>query len=147
MKRRCVLLTAALLVLTACGGGSVGGDRGKVVDLFIEGAAKQNLELDTACVNDLVKKLSDEDVATIVALGDTEDPQLSPEGEEIKWGIIACIDTDALVDRIMKELGPGAEDVVDAECLREAYKNLDPSAPDFETAMGNATMGCTTLDG
>ena len=115
-------LAVATLVLSACGGSS--GSQGEVADLMLEAAAEEGLELDKDCVNDIAGDLSDEDADKLIAAGVDGDPELSAEGEALGLKMVSCLDTDSLVDQFIAEMG----DEVDADCMRDVLKDIDPEA-------------------
>ncbi len=128
---------------------AAGGDS---VDLItadvVSQASASGLVVDSACVADIVRKLSDADQQLLIdSIGDDmADPTLSAEGEALGMEIIGCADKDALVDMMMEEIGetPGA----DPECIRAALGKLDAnalielgeSAGDPSSASGAALM-------
>ncbi|PIE31988.1 MAG: hypothetical protein CSA55_04440 [Ilumatobacter coccineus] len=148
MKKRLVALSAAaLFALSACGGGGASGDQGKVADKLIESAAEEGFKLDESCVNDVASKLSDEDAAKILEADDIEAAELSAEAEKLSLELVTCADVDALVDQMVAELGPDAADMIDTDCLKKAFKELDTSSGDPQAAMANAAMQCVSLGG
>lgn len=133
-------LAITTLVLSACGGS--GGSQGEVADLLIESAAEEGLELDKGCVNDVADKLSDEDAEKMVEAGVDGEADISPEAEALAFEMISCLDADSLVDSMIEEMG----DEVDADCMRDLLKDVDPAA----LATGNLPDGfldCMNLGG
>ena len=133
-------LAVATLLLSACGGS--GGQQGEVADLLVESASEEGLELDKGCVDDLAGKLSDEDAEKMIEAGVDGEADISPEAEALAFEMITCIDTDSLVDTFIAEMG----DEVDADCMRDLLKDIDPAA----LASGDLPDGfidCMNLDG
>ena len=86
--------------------------------------AEEGLELDKGCVNDVADKLSDEDAEKMVEAGVDGDADISPEAEALAFEMISCLDADSLVDSMIEEMG----DEVDADCMRDLLKDVDPAA-------------------
>lgn len=136
MRTRLVgTLTIAAFALTACGGGDgAGGSQGEVADLVIESAAEEGLELDEDCVRETAGKLSDDDADKIVAAGADGDPDVSEEADALGAEMFGCVNTDALVDQMVEELGGEG---IDTECLKDALRGVDAA----EIAAGNMPEG------
>mgnify|MGYP001817806181 CR=1 FL=1 len=132
-------LAAATLLFSACGGSS--GSQGEVADLMIEDAEAGGIELDEGCVKDIAGELSDEDAEKMVAAGVDGEADISAEGQALGLKMLSCVDTDALVDQMVAELG----DEIDADCLKDALKDVDLSAG--EEALFGAMMQCANLGG
>jgi hypothetical protein len=138
-------IAIAALLLTACGGS--GADQGEVADMLMDAAEEEDFDLDRDCVEDVAGKLSDDDAKRIVDAGPEGDAQLSAEGEALANEIFDCVDTDALVDSmiapILEDLG---EDNVDVDCIKEAFRDIDPSNID-DSALSGAMLDCVDLGG
>lgn len=141
--RTLTTLTAVVaLGVTACGGG--GGAQSEVADMMIAEAAEEGIALDADCVRDVAGKLSDQDAEALVAAGVDGDVQLSDEADAIGEEMFGCLDTDALIDELVAEMG--GEDVVDVDCLKEVLDEAGPAA--LESGDGlESMMSCFTLDG
>lgn len=102
---------------------------GDSVDLItadvVSQASASGLVVDSACVADIVRKLSDADQQLLVdSIGDDmADPALSAEGEALGAEIIGCADKGGLVDMMMASMGsiPG----MDADCVRGVLEEMD----------------------
>lgn len=144
MRNRIITLAAtAVLTLSACGGGGGGGggDQTKVADKLLEEANAQDIVLDGACVKELAGKLSDDDAKKIL---NEEDP--SPEGEAIGAQMFSCADTDAIVDQVIEQMGD--TEGLDADCLKDALKDLDPAEMEAGSpAFAEAMTKCITIGG
>ena len=157
-------MTAAILVaglaFAACsdddgsGSGSGSGSDGnsdaakEVAKQTVEAAKADGVNLDEGCVADIADSLSDEDAAAIIAAGPDGDPEISPEGEEMSLGILACVDNDQLVEQFIQGMGDAGEEF-DEACVREKLKDFDLSevaqaGPDAEppTEMVTAMIEC-----
>ena len=107
---------------------AAGGDS---VDLItadvVSEAAASGVVVDSACVADIVRKLSDADQQLLIdSIGDDmAEPTLSAEGEALGTEIIGCADKDGLVDMMMASMGsiPG----MDADCVRGLLEEMDPA--------------------
>ena len=107
---------------------AAGGD---AVDLItadvVSEAAASGVVVDSACVADIVRKLSDADQQLLVdSIGDDmADPPLSAEGEALGREIIGCADKDGLVDMMIATMGsiPG----MDTDCVRSLLEEMDPA--------------------
>ncbi len=107
---------------------ATGGDS---VDLItadvVSEAAASGVVVDSACVADVVRQLSDADQQLLVdSIGDDmADPMLSAEGEALGTEIIGCADKDGLVDMLMASMGsiPG----MDTDCVRSLLEEMDPA--------------------
>lgn len=107
---------------------AAGGDS---VDLItadvVSEAAASGVVVDSACVADIVRKLSDADQQLLVdSIGDDmAEPTLSAEGEALGTEIIGCADKDGLVDMMMASMGsiPG----MDTDCVRSLLEEMDPA--------------------
>jgi len=107
---------------------AAGGDS---VDLItadvVSQAAATGLVVDSACVADIVRKLSDADQQLLVdSIGDDmAEPTLSAEGEALGTEIIGCADKGGLVDMMMASMGsiPG----MDTDCVRGLLEEMDPT--------------------
>jgi hypothetical protein len=126
MRTRFICSIATVtLVLAACGGGDgASGKQGEVADQLVASASEAGLELDTACVDDIASKLSDDDAQRILDAGPDGDPTLSDEGEALGEQIFGCVSMDSFVDSLVAEVG---EENVDVDCLKEALKGVDPA--------------------
>ena len=133
-------LAAALLTLTACGGGASGA-QGEAADALMESAEAEGLDLDKGCVEDVAKKLSDSDAEKLAAAGADGDAELSPEGEALQFELFDCVDIDSYVDLIVEDMG----DEVDADCLKDALEVMDLSRG--EEALFGALSECADLGG
>lgn len=140
MRTRLVtIVSASMLVLAACGGGS-GGPQGEVADLFVEVAEDEGLELDRDCVDEATAKLSDDDAQKIVDAGPEGNPDISEEGDAIGDEVFSCISMDSFIDSMVAEME--GEDV-DTDCLREALESL--STPDeIQAGLFDAMFSCST---
>jgi len=139
-------IAVAGLTMAACGGGS-GGDRGEAVDIFVEAMAEQDIDVDRDCADDIVQKLSDDDIAAIVEAGAGGDASLSDEGDEITAGLLDCVDTSAMVDSMIDDLvAEVGDENVDADCLRDALSGIDLANPD-DPAITTAMFDCVSFDG
>lgn len=105
----------AVLVLSACGGDD-GGQQGEVADMMLEAADEEGFSLEEDCVRDVAGRLSDDDAEKIVEAGPDGDPELSAEADALADEMFDCVDTDALVDQIVAEMGDA--EGVDADCLK-----------------------------
>ena len=136
-------MTAAILVaglaFAACsdddggsGSGSGSGSDGnsdiakEVAKQTVDAAKADGVNLDEGCVADIADSLSDEDAAAIIAAGPDGDPEISPEGEEMSLGILACVDNDQLVEQFIQGMGDAGEEF-DEACVREKLKDFDLS--------------------
>jgi hypothetical protein len=139
-------IAIAALALTACGGGA-SGSQGEVADLMLEEADKEGIELEADCVKDVAGKLSDDDAEKLLEAGVDGDPQLSADGEALADDMIGCLDTDALVDSmiapLVEEMG---EENVDVDCLKDAFRDIDPANIDDDPAFATAMLECVDLD-
>ena len=151
-------MTAAILVaglaFAACSdddGGSGGGNSDaakEVAKQTVEAAKADGLDLDEGCVADIAASLSDEDAAAIIDAGPDGDPEISPEGEELSLGILACVDNDQLVEQFIQGMGDAGEEF-DEACVREKLEDFDlteiaQAGPDAEppTEMITAMIEC-----
>ena len=151
-------MTAAILVaglaFAACSdddGGSGGGNSDaakEVAKQTVEAAKADGLDLDEGCVADIADSLSDEDAAAIIDAGPDGDPEISPEGEELSLGILACVDNDQLVEQFIQGMGDAGEEF-DEACVREKLEDFDlteiaQAGPDAEppTEMITAMIEC-----
>ena len=150
-------MTAAILVaglaFAACsdddGGSGGNSDAAKeVAKQTVEAAKADGLDLDEGCVADIADSLSDEDAAAIIAAGPDGDPEISPEGEEMSLGILACVDNDQLVEQFIQGMGDAGEEF-DEACVREKLEDFDlteiaQAGPDAEppTEMITAMIEC-----
>ena len=114
--------TAPTTAAPAAGGDSVDLITADVVSQ----AAASGLTVDSACVADIVRKLSDADQQLLVdSIGDDmAEPTLSAEGEALGTEIIGCADKGGLVDMMMASMGsiPG----MDIDCVRGLLEEMDP---------------------
>lgn len=139
-------VVVAGIALAACGGGS-SGNRGEAVDLFIEAMAEEDIGVDRECADDIVARLSDDDVETIIDAGADGDARLSEEGEKVSSGLLDCVDTSAMVDTMIDDLvAEVGDENVDADCLREALSGLDFSNPD-DPGVTAAMFDCVSVGG
>lgn len=137
-------LAAAVLVLSACGGGGASGDQGKAADLLVSSAKAEGIDVDKGCVDKVAEKLSDEDAKLIVAAGADGDADLSPAGEALQSELFSCVDIDSLIDQMMSEIGD--EEGVDKECLRGVLESL--SADQLSSGdMPDSLFECIDLGG
>ena len=151
-------MTAAILVaglaFTACSdddGGSSGGNSDaakEVAKQTVEAAKADGVDLDEGCVADIADSLSDDDAAAIIAAGPDGDPDISPEGEEMALGILACVDNDQLIEQFIQSMTAEGEEF-DEDCIREKLKDFDlteiaQAGPDAEppTDMITAMVEC-----
>ena len=118
-------LAAATLLFSACGGGA-SGSQGEAVDLLMESASGEGIEVDKSCAEDIAKKLSDDDAEKIVAAGDTGDFELSPEGDALTTEMLRCVDMDSMIDSMIEQIGD--QEGFDKDCLRDVLKDMDPEA-------------------
>lgn len=137
-------LAVAGLVLSACGGGGASGAQGEAVDALVKSASAEGIEVDKSCVEDVAKKLSDEDADKIVAAGDEGDFELSAEGEALTNEMISCVEIDSFVDSIIDEIGD--EEGVDKDCLREVLGDLNPEELASD-GLTEAMFGCIDIGG
>jgi hypothetical protein len=125
MKRTAIIVAvAALTAFTACSdddSSSISGPQADAAQAAIGSAAEGGVTLDEDCVNDVAAQLSDEDAELAAADGDAE---LSPEGEALTVQLIACADTDELIDSIIGALSDGGAPF-DEACAREALADID----------------------
>lgn len=126
------------LVLSACGGGD-SGQQGEVADMMMASAEEEGIALEEDCVRDVAGQLSDEDAARIVEAGVDGSPDISADAEALAEDMFGCLDTDALVDQIVAEMG---EEGIDAECLKEVLDEQGLDALD-----GGAMLECIDLGG
>lgn len=139
-------LVIAGLAVTACGGGS-GGDREEAVDLFVEAMDEEGIEVERACAEEVVEKLSDDDVEAIIDESNGGDATLSAAGEALSEELLDCVDMSALVsDDMIDQIVEGAGDGVDADCIRDALENLDLSNPE-DPAVISAMIECVDTSG
>ena len=137
-------LAIATLALTACGGGDgSSGSQGEVADMLLADAADDGLELDEDCVRETAGKLSDDDADKILEAGPDGDADVSAEAGELAAEMFGCVDTDALVDEMVAELGGEG---VDADCLKEVLGDVDPDAL-AAGAMPDGLFDCIELSG
>lgn len=115
-------LAAAVLVLSACGGGGASGDQGKAADLLVSSAKAEGIDVDKDCVDKVAEKLSDEDAKMIVDSGTDGDPDLSAAGEALQNELFSCVSMDSLIDQMMAEIGD--QEGVDKDCLRGVLEGL-----------------------
>jgi len=113
-------IAVAALVLAGCGGGDDGGQQGEVADMMLEAAETDGVALDEDCVRDVAGQLSDEDAAAIIEAGPEGDADVSAEADALGEEMFSCLDTDALVDQIVSEMGD--EGGVDADCLKRVLE-------------------------
>lgn len=147
MRAMTAVLACAVLALAACGGDDddAGGAQGEVADRLLDEAADQDLALDESCVRDKASQLSDEDAQKLLDAEDDEDPDLSPEGEQVTAELFSCVSVDAFIDQVVSSLPEG----VDAECVREKLQGIDLGAfaeggqapPEFSAAMVECVSG------
>ncbi len=136
-------LAIATLSLAACGGGS-GGQQDEVADMMLEAASEEEgIDLDEDCVRETAGKLSDDDAKKIVDAGMDGDPELSPEADALAAEMFSCVNTDALVDEMIAELGGEG---VDADCLKRVLGDVDPQAL-ADGEMPDGLFECIDLDG
>ncbi len=116
-------LAIATLTLAACGGS--GGQQDEAADMMLAAAAdEEGFELDEECVRATAAKLSDDDAKKIVEAGPDGEPQLSAEADELATEMFGCVNTDALVDQMVAEIG---DEGVDADCLKRVLGDVDPA--------------------
>jgi hypothetical protein len=60
--------------------------------------------------------------------------------------LFGCFDTDAFVDQLVAEMG-GAAEGIDVECLKEAFRSLDPATFENDPAFATAMTSCLDLGG
>ena len=135
LKRVLSSIAGASIILAACDGGA-SGDQAKAADELIQVVDDRDASVDKKCVEDLAGQLSDEDAKKFVEAH--SDAKLSPEGEAIAEQIFGCVDTDAIVDQIVDEVG---EDNIDVDCLKDALKGGIPL-----DSMSAAMIECLTID-
>lgn len=134
-------LTVAVLALSACGGDDDGGgQQAEVADMMLEAADEEGFSLEEDCVRDVAGRLSDEDAAKIVEAGPEGDPELSAEADALADEMFDCVDTDALVDQIVAEMGDA--EGVDADCLKSV---LDEQG--LEALESGAMFECIEIGG
>ncbi|CAB4539285.1 MAG: hypothetical protein ACK5CE_14560 [Actinomycetes bacterium] len=124
MKKTLTAAIASLALLTAaCGGDDGGGDQSKVADEMLEMADAEGIALEEDCVREVAAKLSDDDAAALLkSLGTDEEPDISADADALAEEMFGCIETDALVDQMMEQIGnqPG----MDQDCVREVLDGL-----------------------
>jgi hypothetical protein len=146
MNSRIVGTVVAGLVLSACGGGS-GSDRGEAVDRFVETMKGDGVEVDRACAEQVIEKLSDADVQAIIDGSNSGDAQLSPAGDELASQLLNCVDTSSLIsDDLIDQIVAAAGDSVDADCIRDAIGDLDLSNPN-DPEVAKAMIECVNQGG
>lgn len=131
-------LAIATLALSACGGGD-GGQQGEVADMMIAAAEDEGIELEADCVRDVAGRLSDDDAAKIVEAGVDGDPDVSADAEALAEEMFGCLNTDALVDQIVAEMG--GQEGLDVECLKDVLDEQGLDAMD-----GGAIFECIDMD-
>ena len=137
-------LAIATLTLAACGGGDgSSGSQGEVADMLLADAADEGLDLDEDCVRETAGKLSDDDAEKILEAGPDGDADVSEEADELAAEMFRCVDTDALVDQMVEELGGEG---VDADCLKEILRDVDPDAL-AAGAMPDGLFDCIDIGG
>jgi hypothetical protein len=117
-------LAIATLTFAACGGGS-GGQQGEVADMMLEAAGDEGFDLDEDCVRETADKLSDDDAAKIVEAGPDGNADLSEEADALANEMFSCVNTDALVDQMVDQLGGEG---IDTDCLKDVLSDMDPEA-------------------
>ena len=81
------------LLFTSCGDDTASGVQGEAADKTIAELEAEGLDVDSGCVHDLAKQLSDADARAIL-----NDEEVSDEGGEIAIGLLACVDIGDLLD-------------------------------------------------
>ncbi len=135
-------LAIGTLALAACGSGS-GGQQGEVADMMLEAADDEGFDLDEDCVRETADKLSDDDAAKIIEAGPDGDADLSSDAEALANEMFSCVNTDALVDQMVDQLGGEG---IDADCLKDVLGDMDPEAL-AAGEMPDGLFDCIQIDG
>ena len=80
----------AAVVLAGCGDDASSADR--VVELAEQAADDLDVEIDAACVRDVVERLSDEDLDRLAAAGVDGDAELTPAGSSALDDLTDCFE-------------------------------------------------------
>ena len=136
------MLAAGAVVLAACGGGDgASGAQGEVVDLLMEAADADAIEIDRDCASDLASDLSDADAEAIVDAGLDGDVDVSAAADAIGEQIFdECVDISSIIDSAVAELE--GEEGVDAECVRETLGAATTADEVFEQLF-DAMLDCS----
>jgi hypothetical protein len=171
-------LAAAGLFLGACGGSDSDGasgsnDRDKLVDQLLVEAGNDGATVDRGCARKVADKLSDDDVAKILAAGPDGDADISEDAKTISAELINCVQdfgtaldgslpdtsisipagveiTDALLDQIASTIESSGAGTVDRDCLKDVLGGLDMSevaAKAADPAFLQSVMPCVTSNG
>ncbi len=114
----------ASLALVACGSDGGGSPQDEVAVLFADAMEEQDIAIDLECTKEAASSMSDEDAQAIVDAGIEADSDFSPAAAAFAARATSCLDVGALIDQLVDLLG---EDLVDADCLKEALEGVDPA--------------------
>jgi hypothetical protein len=129
MRKITGLLAVSVLCLAACGDddddangdATATGVQADAADEIISQADDGDLDPDEECIREKAAGLSDEDAQKIVDAGDSDEPDLSPEGLAIVGETMSCVSGDAMMDSIIESLPEG----VDGDCVRDKLQDVD----------------------
>lgn len=121
------IAVVAGLALVACGsdGGGSSSPQDEVAVLFADAMEEQEIAIDLDCAKEAASGMSDEDAQAIVDAGLEADSDFSPAAAAFAAKATSCLDVGALIDQLVDLLG---EDLVDADCLKDALEGIDPAA-------------------
>jgi hypothetical protein len=111
----------AVGTLASCGGSDVDTAAARIV----KGGEEEKVKMDKACVTDVVKTLSAEDVKILVDAEDGSDPTLSDDGEAKKVGLAECLDKGDFVKLMMDQIPDDGS--FDRDCMQKAFDKMEIS--------------------
>lgn len=114
MNHRAIGALAAIVAVTACGGGDT--QQSEAADLFVELVEAERIEVDRGCVEDVTEALSDADAAAIVEAGAQGSEGISAEAQEILDQAARCVEVGSYVDSLVEQFE--SDDSLDVECFR-----------------------------